>query len=34
MGSDALALIFSKELDSADYSMQVLGRLGFWSDVM
>ena len=29
MGSDAIALNFSKELDSFDCSMQVLERLDF-----
>ena len=29
MGSNAIALNFSKESDSTDFSMQVLGRLDF-----
>ena len=29
MGSDAIAFNFLKELDSTDYSMQVLERLDF-----
>ena len=31
---DAIALNFSKELDSTDCSRQVLQRLDFYSDVM
>ena len=34
MGSDAITVNFWKELDSAECSMRVLGRLDFKSDVM
>ena len=34
MGSDVIALNFSKELDSTECSMRVLERLDFKSDVM